>query len=144
MQFDGGKFTSAIQTEAMYVTLYSKIQTYSINSLFCCKNTCFLSRNFLVRNTQFIELSGKDSCTLKIALHTPETLGADRLAGIVGASKLFPAKNVLVIDMGTCIKYDFLSQKREYAGGSISPGLNMRLKALHDYTERLPLLQPAQ
>lgn len=71
---------------------------------------------------------------------TPETLGQDRLAAVVAASSMFPGENVLVIDAGSCIKYDFIDSSAVYHGGSISPGLNMRLKALHTFTGKLPLI----
>jgi type III pantothenate kinase len=71
---------------------------------------------------------------------TPETLGKDRLAAVVGAEYLIPACNALVIDAGTAITYDLVTASGEYMGGSISPGIAMRYKALHTYTSRLPLL----
>jgi type III pantothenate kinase len=74
---------------------------------------------------------------------TPETLGADRLACAVGASVLFPGKNVLSIDAGTCIKYDIVDRNGVYLGGSISPGIAMRFTALHTFTGKLPLVVPA-
>ena len=70
---------------------------------------------------------------------TPETLGMDRLAGVCGAHQLFPASDCLVIDAGTCITYDFKDRSGSYYGGSISPGLNMRFKAVHTFTAKLPL-----
>ena len=77
---------------------------------------------------------------------TPATLGTDRLAIVAGAMKYFRGKNVLAISAGTCITYDFISDKNIYSGGSISPGLRMRLQALHHFTARLPLvnLKPAK
>ena len=72
---------------------------------------------------------------------TPETLGVDRIALISAAAMQFPKKNVLVIDAGTCITYDFLSEENTYKGGAISPGLQMRYKAMHTFTEKLPLLE---
>ncbi len=72
---------------------------------------------------------------------TPETLGNDRLANAVGARELFPAENILVIDAGTCIKYDFVSREGKYFGGGISPGLAMRFEAMHQFTARLPKIQ---
>ena len=72
---------------------------------------------------------------------TPETLGKDRLAGVVGAMQLMPASDLLVIDTGTAITYDIVTASGEYLGGSISPGLAMRYKALHAFTSRLPLLE---
>ena len=72
---------------------------------------------------------------------TPQTLGADRLAAVVGAHSLFPNKNNLVIDGGTCITYDWVDAGGNYFGGSISPGLKMRYNALNYYTAALPLLE---
>ena len=71
---------------------------------------------------------------------TPKTLGADRLAAIVGAHSLYADKDNLVIDGGTCITYDWIDAGGNYFGGSISPGLNMRYNALNHYTASLPLL----
>lgn len=73
--------------------------------------------------------------------HTPETLGKDRLAGVVAASSLFPGRDVLVIDAGTAITYDLISATKEYSGGSICPGLNIRFKGLHAFTSKLPLYE---
>jgi len=73
---------------------------------------------------------------------TPETLGKDRLAAAVGAWFYYKGHNVLVIDAGTCIKYDFINAQAEYLGGAISPGLMMRFKAMNNYTAKLPLIPP--
>lgn len=73
---------------------------------------------------------------------TPKTLGNDRIALMAAASKSYPLANVLVIDTGTCITFDFLNLKNQYLGGAISPGLKMRFEALHNFTSRLPLLEP--
>lgn len=78
---------------------------------------------------------------VKVKYKTPETLGHDRLANACGANVLFKGQNVLVVDMGTCIKYDFVTSDDCYAGGAISPGLNMRYKALSRFTEKLPYLK---
>lgn len=72
---------------------------------------------------------------------SPKTLGNDRLAAVIGAKALYPKEACLVIDAGTCIKYDFISARSYYYGGTISPGINMRLKAMHDHTAKLPLLR---
>ena len=71
---------------------------------------------------------------------TSATLGADRLAAVAAAVGLNPGKNNLVIDAGTCITYDFVDAGKNYYGGSISPGLNMRYKAMNNYTSALPLV----
>ena len=72
---------------------------------------------------------------------TPETLGSDRVAAVVGAVVRYPGRNVLVIDSGTAITYDIVTDKGEYLGGNISVGLNTRFRALHNFTGKLPLLQ---
>lgn len=69
---------------------------------------------------------------------TPETLGKDRLAAVVGATVFFPEQPCLVIDAGTCITIDVIDAMGRYQGGNISPGLQMRLRAMHEYTARLP------
>ena len=73
---------------------------------------------------------------------TPETLGVDRIAAAAGAARLYPGKNCLVIDVGTCITYDLVDSKGVYHGGGISPGIEMRLKAMHKFTSKLPLVMP--
>ncbi len=91
-----------------------------------------------------LRLSHQLKLPLKILYKTPETLGADRLAGCIAAKALFPDENVLKIDFGTCVTYDFVNQQNEYAGGAISPGMMMRFKSLHNYTAKLPLVDPMQ
>ena len=72
---------------------------------------------------------------------TPQTLGTDRIANAVGAASLYPNKPVLVVDCGTCLKFDFVHPLTGYEGGAISPGLNMRFTSLHKFTARLPLVE---
>ncbi|UII28675.1 type III pantothenate kinase [Fulvivirga maritima] len=73
---------------------------------------------------------------------TPQTLGRDRVAGVAGGQYIFPNANTLVIDLGTCITYDIIDAKNVYHGGGISPGLKMRFKSLHNFTAKLPLIEP--
>jgi type III pantothenate kinase len=91
-------------------------------------------------NQKFI-LSHTLPLPIKILYDTPHTLGVDRIAGSCGASSMFPKMNSLVIDAGTCITYDFTNAQGEYLGGGISPGLEMRFKALNTFTSRLPLVK---
>ncbi len=77
---------------------------------------------------------------ITIRYRTPETLGSDRLAAAVAAHHLFPDENVLAINAGSCLTTDFVTEKGEYLGGTIAPGLQMRLKALHQFTGNLPLI----
>lgn len=72
---------------------------------------------------------------------TPMTLGTDRLAAVVGAHSRNPGHDLLVIDIGTCITYDFITASGDYLGGNISPGPTMRLKALNAFTDVLPLIE---
>ena len=88
-----------------------------------------------------ILLSEKTLVPIKNLYRNKETLGNDRLAAIVGAYFLYPKKKVIVFDAGTCLTIDFLNEKGEYIGGRISPGIDMRYKALHNFTEKLPLMQ---
>lgn len=88
-----------------------------------------------------IDLNNTTKVPFKNHYKTPKTLGVDRIALATAASEQFPKKNVLIIDAGTCITYDFLNKKNEYKGGAISPGIGIRFKALHDYTANLPLLE---
>ena len=82
--------------------------------------------------------------TLKLPVQvdykTPQTLGKDRVSAIVGAWNNHKDKNILVIDLGTAITYDFLDASGVYQGGNISPGMTIRFKALNEYTKRLPLI----
>ncbi|HSM63616.1 MAG TPA: type III pantothenate kinase, partial [Gillisia sp.] len=73
---------------------------------------------------------------------TPKTLRNDRIAVRSAACKTYPTQNVLVIDAGTCITFDFKNAENRYLGGAISPGLQMRFQAMHTFTENLPLLEP--
>jgi type III pantothenate kinase len=79
---------------------------------------------------------------IKNKYRTPKTLGKDRLAAAIGGANIFLKKNVLIIQAGTCLTFDFITAKNEYLGGAISPGLIMRLKALHTFTGKLPLVKP--
>ncbi len=67
-------------------------------------------------------------------------MGYDRIAAVTGAHTIYPNNNVLVIDAGTALTYDLVTAEGEYLGGNISPGMNMRFKALNKFTNRLPLL----
>lgn len=72
---------------------------------------------------------------------TPHTLGTDRLAAAVGAITLFPEKDCLIFDLGTCLTADLVDRNAIFQGGLISPGLRMRFRAMHEQTARLPLVE---
>jgi type III pantothenate kinase len=73
----------------------------------------------------------------------PETIGADRLALVAAAVDLYPNQHNLIISLGTCITYNFVSNEHAFLGGSISPGTQMRFRAMHEQTALLPLIQPS-
>lgn len=83
-------------------------------------------------------LSSELHLPIAIDYHTPQTLGADRIAAAVGAWSLFPHENCLVVDMGTAVTYDVVTADGRYQGGNIAPGVGMRLRALRSFTARLP------
>lgn len=88
----------------------------------------------------FLELNASTPLPVKNHYRTPDTLGYDRIAAVTGAHTIYPNNNVLVIDAGTALTYDVVTAEGEYLGGNISPGMNMRFKALNKFTNRLPLL----
>lgn len=94
--------------------------------------------NELNQHFDFLELTHQTPLPFVNRYATPQTLGKDRLAAVAGAQALLPRQHCLVVDCGTCIKYDIITGNGEYPGGNIAPGAQMRSKAMHDYTARLP------
>ncbi|MFP5471075.1 MAG: type III pantothenate kinase [Bacteroidia bacterium] len=101
-------------------------------------NTPSFMEEFLSKNNGF-ELTHHTKLPIVNKYTTPETLGKDRLANAVALAALYPNKNALSVDIGTCLKFDFITLNREYLGGSIAPGFEMRLNAMHHFTDKLPL-----
>jgi type III pantothenate kinase len=99
-------------------------------------------REALMLEVPILDLSAATAVPIRKEYKTPETLGADRVAAAVGANWLFPDEDLLVIDMGTCITYDYVDRTAAFEGGIITPGVKMRFSALHTFTKRLPLLEP--
>ena len=85
-----------------------------------------------------LEFTYQTPIPIRNLYQTPQTLGVDRLAAVVAAYYQKPNCPALVIDAGTCITYDFLDEHGQYWGGNISPGMEMRFKALHSFTDKLP------
>ena len=88
----------------------------------------------------FFVLDERMALPIRIGYETPHTLGRDRIAAVVGAQSLRPGSNVLVIDAGTAITYELLEASGLYVGGNISPGMTTRFRALHHFTQKLPLV----
>jgi type III pantothenate kinase len=91
--------------------------------------------------THFHKLSHLSKVNFTTAVGKPQTIGADRLALIAAAVHFYPGKNNLVIGLGSCITYNFINQNNIFIGGAISPGMEMRFKAMHDHTAFLPIVQ---
>ena len=102
-----------------------------------------LLRAFLQeRARKLVVVDGDTPTVLRINYQTPDRLGADRLAADVGAVVCHPGEDLLVIDFGTAITFDYINKDREFIGGNISLGMQMRFKALHHFTQGLPLIEP--
>ncbi len=94
----------------------------------------------LAEATVFHKLSYDSKLPITSPVGKPHTIGADRLAMCVAAVDLFPNQHNLVIGLGSCITYNFINKSHEFIGGSISPGMEMRFKALQHFTAKLPLV----
>ncbi len=123
-------FRKIIKSHKIKRTILSSVNDYSKEI-----------EKFLQSAGDLLKLTYQTPIPIKINYKTVKTLGKDRIALAVAANSLYPKQNVLIIDAGTCITYDFINDKNEYLGGSISPGLQMRLKALHNFTSDLPLIE---
>ncbi len=114
-----------------------QIQKIIVSSV---RNTVEHSLSALAKKIEIFFFNSQTKTPIKNHYQNPQTLGLDRLAAVVGAKTLHNNNAVLVIDAGTCITYDFVDESSNYNGGSISPGINMRLKALNQQTGKLPLV----
>ena len=97
--------------------------------------------NLLASQTRFHKLSHLSKINFTTSVGKPETIGTDRLALSAAAVHFYPGKNNLVISLGSCITYNFINQYHQFLGGSISPGMEMRFKAMQIFTAKLPLVQ---
>jgi type III pantothenate kinase len=97
--------------------------------------------SLLQAETHYHRLSHLSKLPFTIPVGKPETMGADRIAIAAASVFLFPQKNILAIGLGTCITFNFINQQGEFMGGSISPGMEMRFQAMHQFTAKLPLVK---
>jgi type III pantothenate kinase len=95
----------------------------------------------LTAKTKFHKLSHHTKLPFTTPVGRPATIGADRLALAAGAVHLYPGKHNLVIGLGSCVTYNFINKYNEFLGGAISPGLEMRLKAMNQFTAKLPMVK---
>ena len=120
----------------------SAVEHLSINKVIVSSVVKSVLDLSFIKSSKILYFSHSTKIPILNAYDTPTTLGLDRLANAIGAWRLNPKSNSLVIDLGTCIKYDIVSTKGEYLGGNISPGMQMRFKALNHFTDQLPLIAP--
>jgi type III pantothenate kinase len=97
----------------------------------------------LAQKSKFHLLGPSTTINFTTPVGKPETIGADRLALVAAAVDLYPNQHNLIISLGTCITYNFVSNEHAFLGGSISPGTQMRFRAMHEQTALLPLIQPS-
>ena len=95
--------------------------------------------DFLEANFQ-VHLIAKEDATVRFSAYDATTLGLDRIILAEACIAEFPSQNSLCICLGTCITYNLISSKGEFIGGAISPGLQMRAKAMSKFTDKLPLV----
>jgi len=108
--------------------------------IICSVNHLEYSKEIVKEHSELLILNEQLKLPIKNLYKSPKTLGYDRLANAVGAFCLSPNQNNLIIDMGTCLKFDLINDRNEYLGGSISPGIKMRYQSLNTFTAKLPLL----
>jgi type III pantothenate kinase len=125
--------------EAIQVLIEEFQPTKSILSSVINHNAAI--EELLAAKTKFHKLSHLTRVAFTTPVGKPETIGADRLALCAAAVHYYPSANNLVIGMGSCVTYNFVNKYHEFVGGAISPGLEMRLKALNYYTAKLPLVK---
>jgi type III pantothenate kinase len=97
-------------------------------------------RKFLGSGFSFLELNEDTPLPIINRYQSPASLGHDRLAAAVAGFNAFRGENVLVIILGSAITFNIITEKGEFLGGAISPGMNMRFRALHTFTGKLPLI----
>ena len=123
-------------------TIQSLIDTYrprkSILSSVIDHNAAI--EELLASKTKFHKLNHLTKLAFATPVSNPQTIGADRLALTAAAVHFYPKKNNLVIGMGSCVTYNFINKYHEFLGGAISPGMEMRLKAMNQFTAKLPLV----
>lgn len=126
--------------ESRNFTIFKEMENWLKNSGARLAMACTVGQNPIpeVKDIRIIELNHHIKLPFRNLYKTPETLGVDRIAAMAAAASIYPGKPVLVFDIGTCMTIDFMSPASEYKGGNISPGLEMRLRAMHDYTGKLP------
>jgi type III pantothenate kinase len=143
------QYSRAVEATLMHISnaIDSVLQEYQVQHSVVCSVSVSCDKvleKLKILPGMVLELSADTPLPIRNMYSTPSTLGRDRIAAAVGAAHLFPGCNVLIVDAGTAVTFDFLRNGNEYIGGNIAPGVSMRLKSLHEYTARLPLVRPME
>jgi type III pantothenate kinase len=141
--FNNKEMISLEQTESLSIEyLDNFLGTHAVdNAIISSVNTEVDSFEKLLKSrTNYFRFTSSSSSNIINHYKTPQTLGLDRYAAVIAAEYLFPQQSCLVIDAGSCITYDFVDNNKNYLGGSITPGVQMRFKAMSSFTGRLPLV----
>ncbi|RYD78943.1 MAG: type III pantothenate kinase [Sphingobacteriales bacterium] len=140
--FDGNKLVNSIVFNTQsWQNLYSAFSGKSLGNCIVSSTVSVpdhVLNYFKAKADVFIYLDENTALPINNIYGTKNTLGKDRIALAVGAAYMFPQENALVINCGTCVTYNILNSSNEFCGGSISPGLRMRLQAMHTFTAQLP------
>jgi len=130
--FDANTFKKITESHPFEHCIISSVRTVDDNSI-----------KEISKSDSVVWVNSATAIPIKIKYRTPETLGIDRICLAVGAAQMFPNQHCLVIDAGTCITYDLVNENHEYLGGTITPGITMRLRAMNHFTHKLPLIEPS-
>jgi len=146
--FDAGEIVQTIFTKSLDETQISRLkQLYPGLNQAILSSVAEINEDLLLVLTNefdfFLQFNHQTPVPIENRYESKQTLGLDRLAAAVGGAYLFPAKDLLIIDAGTAITFDFIDKNNRYLGGNISPGLAMRFKALHHFTRNLPEIAAA-
>ena len=143
-RFDGQKVIESGMIPESELTELKSLMDFHTGDSIVLSSVVTLNSDFLAfcEKSNVLLINSSTPIPITNNYSTPATLGMDRLCAAIGAKSLFPENPVLSIDIGTCIKYEFITANGEYEGGNISPGLKMRFASLNNYTSKLPALEP--
>ncbi|MEZ4803626.1 MAG: type III pantothenate kinase [Gelidibacter sp.] len=132
------KIQETLETFKRLVKDYKTIRKAIVSSVGKLEKEIF---NEMESNLNVLYLDSETKLPFVNSYKTPQTLGVDRIALVAASVQKYPHKNVIIIDAGTCITYDFITSENEYLGGAISPGIRLRYTTLNTLTANLPLLE---
>ncbi|MEG1622593.1 MAG: type III pantothenate kinase [Alistipes sp.] len=140
---DAGRIVAEQRSKQFDWSLLAElIRVHPVEHALVCstrEKTTGIAKMLMDHGVDTLEFTASTPVPIGIDYQTPETLGRDRVAAAVGASVCYPGRAVLIVDFGTAVTIDLLTADGVFRGGTISAGMQMRFRALHDYTARLPL-----